>query len=141
MDSIRQDDRIFVRLERGEEVLSSLEELREEYGIENGFFQGIGAVDSVKLGNYDVEEEKYREEEFRGAFEVPSISGNIGPDKIHAHITVSDSEFSPKAGHCGMARVSGTMELIILVTPEVPLLHQFDGSTGLDVFDLAVEEN
>ncbi|MCF7890965.1 hypothetical protein K9M78_07075 [Candidatus Bipolaricaulota bacterium] len=25
---------------------------RDEYDIENGFMQGIGAVDKVKLGNY-----------------------------------------------------------------------------------------
>ncbi len=139
MDSVRNDDRIFVRLERGEEVLSCLENLRDEYDIENGFLQGIGAVDKVKLGNYDVEEQEYREEEFVGSFEVPGFSGNIGPDKIHTHITVSDSSFSPLAGHCGFARVSGTFELIILTTPDNPLRHKFDSETGLDVFDLSVK--
>lgn len=135
MDSVRRDDRIFVRLERGEEIISSLKELREMYSIENGFLQGIGAVDSVKLGNYNVEEQEYMEEEFDGSFEVPCFSGNIGPDKIHAHITVSGPSFVPKAGHCGMARVSGTFELIILTTEENPLRHQFDPDTGLDVLD------
>lgn len=139
MESTRYGDRIFVRLERGEEVLSCLEELRSKYGIENGFLQGIGAVDKVKLGNYDVETEEYREEEFEGTFEVPGFSGNIGPDKIHTHITVSDSDFTPRAGHCGMARVSGTFEIIVLTTPNNPLKHKYDPSTGLDVFDLSDE--
>lgn len=137
MESISQDDRIFARLERGEEILSCLGDLRDEYEIENGFMQGIGAVDKVKLGNYNVEEEEYREREFTGTFEVPSFSGNIGPDKIHAHITVSDPSYTPKAGHCGMARVSGTFELIILTTSKNPLYHQYDPSTGLDVFDFS----
>ncbi|MFP3953981.1 MAG: PPC domain-containing DNA-binding protein [Candidatus Acetothermia bacterium] len=136
MESIKKGDRIFVKLERGEEVLGSLDEIREKYDVTNGFFQGIGAVDRVKLGNYDVEEQEYHEKEIKGSFEVPSFSGNIGPDKIHAHITVSDRTYSPKAGHCGMARVSGTFEIIILTTEDVPLKHKFDGETGLDVFDL-----
>jgi len=139
MESTRYEDRIFARLERGEEVLTCLEELRDQYDIANGFLQGIGAVDRVKLGNYDVETEEYREEEFEGTFEVPSFSGNIGPDKIHAHITVSDPDFNPRAGHCGMARVSGTFELMILTTPNNPLNHKYDPSTGLDVFDLSDE--
>lgn len=139
MDSVRNDERIYVRLERGEEVLASLEKLRDKYEIENGFFQGIGAVDQVKLGNYDVETEEYREEEFEGTFEVPSLTGNIGPDKIHAHISVSDPDFSTMAGHCGMAKISGTMEIIVLVDPDVSLNHGFDPSTGLDVFDLPTE--
>ncbi|MBS3788309.1 DNA-binding protein [Candidatus Bipolaricaulota bacterium] len=137
MESVCHEDRIFARLERGEEILSCLKELRDEYDIENGFIQGIGAVDEVKLGNYNVEKEKYREREFEGTFEVPSFSGNIGPDKIHTHITLSDPSFNPKAGHCGMARVSGTFELIILTTPDKPLYHQFDPATGLDVFDFS----
>ena len=137
MESVSKGDRIFVRLDRGDEVISSLEELRRKYGIENGFFQGIGAVDRVKLGNYDVETQEYREKEFEGAFEVPSFSGNIGPDKIHSHITVSDSSYSPKAGHCGMARVSGTFEIIVLTTSDTPLYHRYDSATGLDVFDLS----
>jgi len=140
MDSVRHEDRIFVRLERGEEIISSLEDLRAKYKIENGFLQGIGAVDRVKLGNYNVEEQEYREEEFNGSFEVPCFSGNIGPDKIHTHITVSDESFVPKAGHCGVARVSGTFELIIVTSEEIPLRHQFDPETGLDVFDFSSDK-
>ncbi|MFW6104836.1 MAG: hypothetical protein ACOC6I_03245 [Candidatus Bipolaricaulota bacterium] len=32
--------------------------LEDEYDIENGFMQGIGVVDKVKLGNYNLEEEE-----------------------------------------------------------------------------------
>ncbi|MFW6013223.1 MAG: PPC domain-containing DNA-binding protein [Candidatus Bipolaricaulota bacterium] len=137
MNSTRTADRIFVRLDRGEELISSLEDLREEYSITNGFFQGVGAVGKVKLGNYDVENQEYREDEFTGSFEVPSFSGNIGPDKIHAHITVSDSDYSARAGHCSMGLVSGTFEIVILITEDNPLWHQYDAETGLDVFDFS----
>lgn len=37
--------KLFVRLDRGENVLNKLEEIRKKYQIKNGFFQGIGAVD------------------------------------------------------------------------------------------------
>jgi len=135
MNSKMKGDRIFARLDRGEEVITSLDKLREKYDITNGFFQGIGALDKVKLGNYNVEKQEYNEKELEDSFEVSSFSGNIGPDKIHAHITVSDRTYSPKAGHCGMARVSGTFEIIIITTEGFPLNHQFDPETGLDVFD------
>ena len=137
MDSIRNDDRIFVRLDRGDRVIESLEKLRGKYEINNGFFQGIGAVDRVTLGNYDVEKREYKEKDFSGSFEVPVFQGNIGPDKIHAHITVADREFNPKAGHCSAARVSGTFEILILTVEKPDLKHHYDDSTGLDVFSLA----
>lgn len=135
MNAIKQNERIFVRLDRGEKIISSLRNLRKQYQISNGLLQGIGAVDKVKLGNYQVEDQQYEEKQFEGSFEVTSFSGNIGPDKIHTHITISNHNYVPKAGHCAMARVSGTFEIIILVTEGLPLNHRYDQATGLDIID------
>ena len=82
MDYRREDNRLVVRLDPGEEVLDSLETVRNEHG----FLAGIGAVDRVVLGHYDVDKQEYSEEEFTGQFEVTSFLGNIGLDKIHTHI-------------------------------------------------------
>ena len=130
------NNKIILRLEPGEEVIDSLRELRDKLDIENGFFFGIGAVDKLKLGNYDVEDKNYREKEFTGSYEVSNFKGNMGPDKIHAHITVGDENFDTLAGHCSEARVSGTFEIILRRSDEFKLTHKFDTETGLDVWDL-----
>ncbi len=135
MDHVREDDRIVVRLDPGEEVLDSLETLRDEYDIENGFLTGIGAVDRVTLGHYDVDAQEYSEEEFTGQFEVTSFLGNIGPDKIHTHIQVANDAFESLGGHCSGARVSGTFEVLVTLG-ETSLTHRLDERTGLDVFDI-----
>ena len=135
MDYVNEGERIVVRLDPGEKVIESLRELREAEEIENGFFFGIGAVDTATLGHYDVEEQEYREEEFSGQFEVTSFSGNIGPDKIHAHIQLGKRNFESIGGHCSGAQVSGTFEIIVF-RGETPLEHRLDETTGLDVFDI-----
>lgn len=136
MRSKKEKNKIFVRLDRGEEVLNKLSEIREKFEIKNGFFTAVGAVDKVKLGNYDVESQEYNEKEFKGSFEVSNFTGNIGPDKIHAHITVADKDFNAKAGHCSYGRVSGTFEMVIETSNSPVLKHKYDEETGLDVFDL-----
>ncbi|MDY6776845.1 MAG: PPC domain-containing DNA-binding protein [Candidatus Nanohaloarchaea archaeon] len=135
MEVAEEDDRLVVRLDPGEEVIGSLETLREEHGIENGFFFGIGAVDRATLGHYDVEEQDYLEETFEGEFEVTNFSGNIGPDKVHAHITLGKRDFTTVGGHCSSARVSGTFEIVVF-RGDTPLDHVKDPETGLDVFDI-----
>ncbi|WP_458204581.1 PPC domain-containing DNA-binding protein [Haladaptatus sp. NG-SE-30] len=135
MDYVDEGDKCIVRLDPGERVLDSLDELRDTASIENGFFMGIGAVDEVTLGHYDVEQQQYKEETFEGEFEVTNFTGNIGPDKIHAHIQVGKRNFESLGGHCSGARVSGTFEVIVL-QGETPLSHRLDDRTGLDVFDL-----
>ncbi|MDY6770601.1 MAG: PPC domain-containing DNA-binding protein [Candidatus Nanohaloarchaea archaeon] len=135
MDVSEEEAYLVVRLDPGDGVIASLKQLRNDYDIDGAFFTGIGAVDRVKLGHYNVETEEYAEEELTGQFEVSNFTGNIGPDKIHAHITVGDEDYQAYAGHCAAAHVSGTFELIVATT-ETALSHRPDRTTGLDVFDL-----
>lgn len=135
MNYEQEDDRLVVRLDPGDGVLESLEALREERELNHGFFMGIGAVDEVILGHYDVAEQEYSEEEFSGQFEVTSFLGNVGPDKVHAHIQVATDAYETLGGHCSKATVSGTFEIVVF-TGETPLTHRLDERTGLDVFDL-----
>lgn len=135
MDFSSEGDRIVVRLDPGDGVLESLETLRDENNIQHGFLIGIGAVDEVVLGHYDVSSQEYQEETFTGQFEVTSFLGNIGSDKIHTHIQVATDTFESMGGHCSKATVSGTFEVVIF-PGETPLTHQLDQRTGLDVFDL-----
>lgn len=135
MDYRDNGETIVLRLDPGEEVLDALADLRSAADVVGGFFTGIGAVDRVTLGHYDVDEQEYTEETFEGEYEVPSFSGNIGPDKIHAHIQVGERNFSTMGGHCSGARVSGTFEVIVHRS-ETTLTHRPDDRTGLDVFDI-----
>jgi predicted DNA-binding protein with PD1-like motif len=135
MDAVRADDRLIVRLDPGDEVLAALEQLRSDHAIDSAFFVGIGAVDHALLGHYNVETQEYVEKEFDGQFEVTNFTGNIGPDKIHAHITLGKDDFTTIGGHCSAATVSGTFEIIVFLG-ETPLEHRPDERTGLDVFDL-----
>lgn len=135
MDYRDEGETIVARLDPGDEVLEALETIREEAGVTGGFFTAIGAVDRVTLGHYDVDAQAYTEETFEGEFEVTAFSGNIGPDKIHAHIQVGERDFSTMGGHCSGARVSGTFEIVVHRV-ETRLTHRPDDRTGLDVFDL-----
>lgn len=135
MEYVDEEDKYIVRLDPGDHVLESLADLRDRASIESAFFVGIGAVDEVTLGHYNVENQEYKEETFEEEFEVTNFSGNIGPDKIHAHIQLGKRNFESIGGHCSGARVSGTFELIVH-KGETPLQHQLDERTGLDVFDL-----
>ena len=136
MEYTETDEAIVVRLDPGDEVLDSLATIREAADVSGGFFTGIGAVDRATLGHYDTDTEEYTEETFEGQFEVTAFSGNIGPDKIHAHIQLAKRDFSTIGGHCSGARVSGTFEVIV-VPGGTTLEHVLDERTGLDVFDLA----
>lgn len=135
MEYTKNGNRIVVRLDPGEKVVESLKRLRDKEEIQDGFLRGIGAVDHVVLGHYDVENQSYKEETFTNQYEVTSFLGNIGPDKVHTHIQLGTDSFDSLGGHCGEATVSGTFEIEILLG-ENTLSHEHDEQTGLDVFEL-----
>ena len=130
-----EDDQIVVRLDPGDRVFDSLETVRDKENVTGGFFSAIGAIDEVTLGHYNVVKKEYVEETLEGQFEVTSFHGNMGPDKIHAHIQVANRQYEMIGGHCSAARVSGTFEVVIHKC-ETVLTHHLDERTGLDVFDL-----
>lgn len=135
MDYTQEPEKIVIRLDPGDEVLAALESVRDEADVSGGFFTGIGAVDRVTLGHYDADAQEYSEETFEGEFEVTAFSGNVGPDKIHAHIQLGKRDFSTLGGHCSGARVSGTFEIVVHRT-QTKLTHRPDTTTGLAVFDI-----
>ncbi|GAA0237532.1 PCC domain-containing protein [Haladaptatus pallidirubidus] len=69
MEYVDEEYKSIVRLDPGDQVLDSLEQLRETASIESAFFTGIGAVDEVTLGHYDAKRQQYHEETLEGEFE------------------------------------------------------------------------
>ncbi|MEN2975239.1 MAG: DUF296 domain-containing protein [Candidatus Caldarchaeales archaeon] len=112
MEYRRIDDKVIVRLDPGDEIVGKLEELRSREGL-NGFFYGIGTVNYLKLGFYDLKTRRYIEKEFYEDLEVTCLLGNIGRDGVHSHITVTDRDYRALGGHLIEARVSGTLEMTI----------------------------
>lgn len=90
-------------LERGEDVLRSITAFAKEKGLQGASFQGIGAVDPARLGQYDYTLKDYRVLEFRGALEVVGLIGNIalrnGKPFAHAHMTITTQEGHAFGGH------------------------------------------
>lgn len=121
----RIDNKIIVRLDPGDEIIKCLEEVRNIEKI-NGFFFGIGTVNYLKLGFYDFEKKSYIEKKLNEDLEVTSLIGNIGVDRIHAHISVTDREYKAFGGHIIEGKVSGTLEIIIL-------------EVGIDLFTKTLE--
>ena len=139
---IRDVEKGFViKLERGEDMLVTLTQFCESRGVQSGIFRGIGAVERVKIGYYDLPKREYFFRDEPGVFEVASMQGNIalvdGKPFIHAHAVLSrcDETLECIGAHIKEAFVAVTLE--IFLTPfDVPLKRAMDDSIGLKLLDL-----
>lgn len=127
-----------LRIDRGEEIIEKITEFCNKENIMAGSITGIGATDHIVIGLYNVAEKQFYKKEFQGAFEIPSLTGNIsdkdGEVYLHCHVVICDQDLVARGGHLVEGRISATAELFI--TPcDSKIERKFDVKTGLNLFD------
>ncbi len=128
-----------LRLETGEEVISSIKKICKTQHIDNAYFSGLGSIENPTLAHYLLSNKKYTEKKFEGVFELINITGNVAlcDDEVlvHAHATVADSEMNTHGGHVVSATVSATVEIQLRILDSV-YTKSHDEKIGLNLFDL-----
>ena len=134
MISYKNNDIIYVSMEKGEEIMHSIKETINKYDIPSGWINGIGLMENVRIGSYDVDKKEYHEIDFEGNYELTSLIGNItkkdGAPFVHAHITMSDHLSKTYGGHLFKATIAAAGEFFIKVTESL-IDRKFDKNIGL----------
>ena len=94
---------------------------------------GLGAVDELLIGVYDVRAQRYASHPFAGVYEITSLSGNLtlqdGAPHAHLHVTAGDIHGNAVGGHLLQATVSAamctSMRLAMLHPPLSRVFHQY----------------
>ena len=132
---------IVVRMEPGEDILSTIEAVADSYKIKSGYLTLIGAVSKANLGYFDRTSQEYKSFSIEEDLEVVSGMGNISrlhDDSVvvHAHVIVADEKGKCYGGHLNRGcEVSVTIELVIQEM-DVDLRRARDDLTGLNLLDL-----
>lgn len=130
---------VLLRLEKGEEVISSLTKFCKSQRIDNAYFSGLGSIENPTLAHYKVSTKKYSEKKIEGIFELLTITGNVAlfndEPLIHSHVIISDEEMQTRGGHLVSATVSATVEIHLRILDSVYTKSQ-DEEIGLKLFDL-----
>ena len=84
-----------------------------------------------------VNEKRYVKNEFKGYFEIVSLTGTVntkgGKHYSHLHISAGDESGRVFGGHLNEAHISATAEVVIrMINGEVDRFY--DDTTGLNLF-------
>ncbi|MDO4845268.1 MAG: DNA-binding protein [Oscillospiraceae bacterium] len=119
MDYRRFGDKLVVRMDRGEEILTELQRVAEKENVKLASVTALGATDDFTVGVYNVAEKQYHSHSFQGAFEIVSLTGTIstmnGEYYAHLHISAGDEKGAVFGGHLNRAVISATCEMVITV--------------------------
>jgi predicted DNA-binding protein with PD1-like motif len=109
--------------DRGDLEQGRCNAIATETGVRAASFTGIGAIDRLTLGFYDLVGQKYERRSFDEDMEVASMSGNLavvdGGPFPHVHGVFCRRDFSAVGGHVFEAVVSIAVEVGVLTDPEM----------------------
>ncbi len=131
-----------LRLEKGEEIVSSIVKFCDENNLQSGFFHGLGAVMNLELGYYFQDRKEYNWKIFNQVSEIDSLTGNIalveGRHFVHVHGVFSTDSFQCFGGHVKSAIVGATCE-IYLIDFKTSLSRTMDDEIGLKLIDCEID--
>lgn len=120
MEYRKFDDKIYVRLDKNDEIIASLLSVCERQDLSVAQIQGIGGCESATVGVFDMEKKAYNETTVNGLLEMVSLDGNLtyfeGKPYLHLHAAFAYREagaIKTLSGHLLKAMIGLTGEIVI----------------------------
>lgn len=137
MEYRKFQNKIIVRMDKGEEILEKVREVAEKEKIKLADISALGAVSEFTVGVFDTEAKEYHANEFKGSFEIVSLTGTINTmnDEFycHLHMSAGNEKGQVFGGHLNKAIISATCEMVITLI-EGRVDRRFEKKVGLNLF-------
>jgi hypothetical protein len=106
-----------LRLDAGEEIVSSITDLCKKEGITSALVSGIGFTTEMRVRIYDKEEDQFHFQTITGSMEITSLTGNVFQADnglfTHLHIMAADRSMTIRGGHLVSCIIGATGEIVI----------------------------
>jgi len=137
MEYRRFNNTIVARIDKGEEILDKIKEISLKENIKLANVNALGATNEFTVGLYNIDDKKYYSNEFKGNYEIVSLTGTINTKDdefyTHIHMSAGNDKGEVYGGHLNKAIVSATCELIINII-DGRVDRYLDDETGLNLF-------
>lgn len=146
MEYRKYSDKLYIRLDKGDEILTSLAEICKKENVTTASVQGIGGCGSAVVGVFDPDSKSYHRQQVSAVLELISLDGNVtvldDAPYLHLHASFAyhskDGEEKILAGHLLEATIALTGE-IILTPADGCITRRYDDALGIRVWDFGAE--
>lgn len=117
MEYTQFGSKVLLRLDKGDEIVSTIKAFCRENKIRLASVSGIGAVSRADIGIFIQDTKVYKTKALTGSMEITSLAGNVTEMNnevyLHLHVTLTDDTYRASGGHLNNAWVGATCEIII----------------------------
>lgn len=138
MDYRKYGETLYVRMDRGDEIIGGILDICKKEQIRSAVFQGIGGCGEAQIQTYLPETKSFETQTIRGMLELVSLTGNIisdGQEGLyhHTHALIAyktGGQHCVAGGHIKSLTVSYTAEIELRPVIGGMIRRQFDAETG-----------
>lgn len=137
MKYIIDKDTIYLRIDKGEEVCSSLLKIAKELNINSASISGLGASNEFTVGVFDLDKKEFIGNNFKTEYEITNLTGNLSLKDNLPYLLLHGTFANLKevvGGHVTKCIISLTAEIVIKKTNK-KINRIFDNETGLNLWD------
>lgn len=131
MDYRRYGNAIYIRMDKGDEIIGCILDVCRQEGIQSATFSGIGGCQEAEVQTFIPETGTFETETLRGMLELISLNGNIVSDDgntLHHH---THALFSYKEEGQHRTAAGHIKSITVLYTAEIELRPVEDGVISL----------
>lgn len=137
MEYRKFNNTIVARIDKGEEILENIKTIALKENITLANINALGATNEFIVGVFNVDEKKYYSNEFKGNYEIVSLTGTINTMNnefyTHIHMSAGNDKGEVFGGHLNKAIVSATCEMVINII-DGKVDRYYDEEVGLNLF-------
>lgn len=138
MDYRKYGDTIYIRMDRGDEVIGSILDVCKKEKIKSAVYSGIGGCSEAQVQTFLPETKEFELRTIQGMLELVSLTGNIITDEqgelyhhTHAMFSYKDGEQHCVAGgHIKSITISYTAEIELRPVINGIINREFNPETG-----------
>lgn len=132
MQSKAEGNHLILKLDKNDDVLSSITEACGKYGISSGsILWAVGMIRNLQIGYFNGRE--YEKEVFGDALEVVSFHGSIAASepRLHIHVSGAKRGHGVIGGHLFGGSADPLLEVHIMKLDEITLERALNPASGL----------
>lgn len=144
MDHRKYGEAIYIRLDRGEELIGCILNVCRKETIRSATFNGIGGCSEAQIQTFVPETGAFETQTLQGMLELVSLTGNVFTDDQNEYYHHTHAVFSFKDGEQHRLAAGHIKSITVLYTAEIELRpviggrirRKYDPETGTGFWDL-----
>lgn len=145
MDYRKYGNTVYIRMDKGDEIITGILDICGKEGIRSAVFSGIGGCSEAQIQTFVPQAATFETRKICGMLELVSLNGNIVTDEQNERYAHTHAMFAYKDGDKHLVAGGHLKSVTVLYTAEIELrpviegriTRQFHPETGTGIWNFA----